>query len=353
MKRFQKILKEKKIDFCLLFNSTENKKDYHLIYFLQEQVGYGCLAIGQKKSTLYVPGFEYWRVKEHVNVPVVHSKKGLFTQIRKEFSGSIIGINKSVVSLVEFEKLQQVFTDCTFVDINDECKQLRMVKTNAEMTIMREAAALTDTIIADLFERLREFKTEKDIDKWLRVEVVKRGVVLSFDPIVAVGKNAYYPHHEPDGSQLKGFCVIDFGIKYKHYCTDMTRTVYFGSPSKEEQDAYELVLHCQEELIAGLKGGMTLKDVQESCLSKLGNHAKDMIHSVGHSVGLEVHDPLPRKCKHIVKGMVFTIEPGIYLKNKFGIRIEDDIYVGNKNEILSSIPKALVVIPIDEKSTSL
>jgi len=349
LQEFQELLKKEKIDFCILYNALENKKDYNLLYFLQEPLDYGCLVISPSEVKLYVPGFEYYRIKDKLKgIKVVLSKKGLFADVRKDFKGNTIGINKELVSLQEFDKISAVFTKCSFTDVSEMCKELRMTKTTEEMDIMRKACQITDEIIEGLFKKLKGFKTEKDIDTSLRTEVAARGLTLSFDPIVASGGNAYYPHHEAGDSLLKGFCVIDFGIKYKNYCTDMTRTVYFGSPSKKDLAYYDLVLQCQTSLIKGLTPGMTLGELQEKCIALLGGNGKDMIHGVGHSVGLEVHDPLPHK-KHqkelpLQKGMIYTIEPGVYLKGKLGIRIEDDIFMGEDVEVLNKTPKELVIV---------
>jgi len=349
IKEFQKLLKQQDIDFCILYNSMENKKDYNLVYFTQQNIDYGCLVISPTKVKLYVPGFEYYRIKDKLKgIDVVLSKSGMFASVHKEFTGTRIGIDKEMVSLVEYAKMEKVFTECMFLDVGDMCRTLRLQKTPAEMSIVRKASKISDDIVKGLFDKLGQMETEQDIDRYLRTEVASRGLLLSFDPIVATGKNAYYPHHEPDGTTLNGFCIIDFGIKYQNYCTDMTRTVFFGKPTKKDQAQYDAVLACQEGLIQDMKPGLKLGDFQKKCIGRLGHLGKYMIHAVGHSVGLEVHDPLPhkdtRRTMKMVSGMIYTVEPGIYIKGKLGIRIEDDVFLGKKTEVLTKTPKTLLSV---------
>jgi Xaa-Pro aminopeptidase len=145
----------------------------------------------------------------------------------------------------------------------------------------------------------------------------------------------------------KGFCIIDFGVKYKGYHSDITRTIYLGNPSKKEITLYNLLLKIQKELIKKIKIGERCSQLYKDTLTLLDKYSDNFTHGLGHGLGLNIHElpNLTEKSEDIfMNNMVFTIEPGIYFQNKFGIRIEDDILIKNgKIQILTKIPKKLIV----------
>jgi len=182
----------------------------------------------------------------------------------------------------------------------------------------------------------------------LENETKKSGYELAFNPVVASGKNAAVPHHAPENIKLKkGFCVIDFGIKYKGYCSDATRTIYIGRPKEKEIRLYNFLLRMQKDAIKNAKIGKKCSDLYNKVNEDLKEYKKYFTHGLGHGIGIDVHElpNLTEKSKDILKrGMAFTIEPGIYFKNQLGIRIEDDILLTKKAEILTKTKKGLMVI---------
>ena len=163
----------------------------------------------------------------------------------------------------------------------------------------------------------------------------KTGAKISFEPIVAFGKNTAIPHHHTGDSKLEKdqFVLLDFGVKYQDYCSDMTRTVFFGSPTKEHQKIYQIVLDAQKAAVDFIK--KNLKQNQEIKAQDVDKIAREYIiskgypiipHSLGHGIGLQVHERpfLSPKSQDILKpGMIFSIEPGIYIPEFGGVRIED------------------------------
>ena len=153
------------------------------------------------------------------------------------------------------------------------------------------------------------------------------------------------PHYKKNNKKLKkGFCVIDFGVKYNGYCSDMTRTIFIGRPSKKDINFYNMVLKSQTRAIKRLKPGVCCKTIAKEARKHLGKHQKKMIHSIGHGLGKKIHEKPYIRIKSnekLDKGMMFTIEPGIYLKN-YGIRIEDTIILKNKPIILTKSEKRLI-----------
>jgi Xaa-Pro aminopeptidase len=167
------------------------------------------------------------------------------------------------------------------------------------------------------------------------------GVEPSFPSIVASGKNGATPHHVPTAAKLSGFVVLDFGIIYRNYCSDITRTVFVGNPSSADRKTYERLLKVQEECIKKVVPGAKFEQIDAFAHKKVGTA---MIHRVGHSLGIDVHDVQPRPWT-LQAGNIVTIEPGTYHKGKFGIRIEDDILVSNNGStILTRASKELRVI---------
>ncbi|MFB6196681.1 MAG: M24 family metallopeptidase, partial [Halobacteriaceae archaeon] len=177
----------------------------------------------------------------------------------------------------------------------------------------------------------------------INVEIAKRGLEPSFPPVVAFGEAAAIPHYNGDEPLGTGFLLIDMGVKYNGYCSDITRTVYIGGePSEQEQSVYEQVQQVQDECISKASPG-------QSC-SALFNHAKDALgekfnHGLGHGLGVEIHE-IPNLKEEsedeLEESMVLTIEPGWY--DDFGVRIEDDILItDNGCERLTTTPHAMYV----------
>jgi Xaa-Pro aminopeptidase len=228
---------------------------------------------------------------------------------------------------------------------------LRLVKDEDELRIMREAALrgcrLFDHMLGYLRPGLREIEVAAELEHRARLLGAEG---MSFDTIVASGQRSALPHGHATEARLprRGFLTLDFGIIHDGYCSDMTRTVYFGSPRPDERKAYQAVLEAQEAAVAAVTAGAMCGDVDEAARSVLRNAglAEAFTHSTGHGVGLEIHEA-PRvganQAARLQAGMVVTIEPGIYLEGRFGIRIEDMVAVTRDGgEILTPAPKDLI-----------
>ena len=185
---------------------------------------------------------------------------------------------------------------------------------------------------------------------FILLEIKKRGLKPSFPPIVTSGKNAGNDiHPQPTDKKLSGFVIIDLGVRVNGYCSDMTRTIFVGNPTIEQKKIYDLVLQSEVVGINGVKSGVYAYTIDESCRKELGRYAKYFIHMTGHGVGKLIHEN-PRIYFKITKpilseNMIITVEPGVYIKNKLGIRIEDTILVTKKgSNILTKSQKELIII---------
>lgn len=217
-----------------------------------------------------------------------------------------------------------------------------------EIEYLTKASAITSKIVNDCIKNIKTFKNELEVASFLKKQTKKYKCKLAFKPIVAFGSNSAVIHHKPNKRKLKkGFLLIDFGVKYKSYCSDISRTIYLGEPTKYERKMYNLVLKAQLNSIKKTKPGVKANDIYFTATKTLGNYKKYFTHRLGHGVGKRIHEgpSLGRKNNNKIKeNTVLTIEPGIYLKRKFGIRIEDTILVKKKGiKILTKVPKKLIV----------
>ena len=230
-------------------------------------------------------------------------------------------------------------------------ESLRMVKDEDELALMAEAALMGCSLFEHILGFLRPGISEIEVAAELEHRARLLGAEgMSFDTIVASGVRSALPHGKASAAALprRGFLTLDFGVILKGYCSDMTRTVYFGTPKQNERSAYQAVLEAQEAGVAAVGSGVSCGEVDEACrgvLRKAGL-AEAFSHSTGHGVGLEIHES-PRigaeQTTRLAAGMVVTIEPGVYLAGQFGIRIEDMVAVTRTGgQVLTPAPKALI-----------
>ena len=343
LKEFQQILKNNNIDYTILFNHP-NKQDPNFQYFSGINSIFACLAIPQQgKPKLFASIIEVDIAKKNSTIKdVITITKDLYEQIRKNFKGKKIGLNYNYISLNGIKRLKKEFKGSNFFDISKHLTELRITKTKKEIEYTKKSCTLISNILTDTIKNFKKFKTEIDVREYVESKIKKLNLELSFPIIVASGPNSKNPHHFPINQKLKGFTILDMGVKYKGYCSDITRTIYVGKPSKQEIETYNLVLNTQLECINNIPKLSPAK-LHDLAVSKLGKH---FIHALGHGTGIEIHeDPsISTKSKDKLKpGMIITIEPGHY--NKFGIRIEDDILITKKGyEILTNVKKELIIV---------
>ena len=230
-------------------------------------------------------------------------------------------------------------------------QQLRRVKDEDEIAIMAEAALVGCRLFEHMLGFIRPGLREIEVAAELEYQARLQGAdAMSFETIVASGARSALPHGRASVSPLprKGFLTLDFGVILKGYCSDMTRTVHLGKPGKAERDTYNSVLEAQLAGVAEVTSGVTCAEVDEAARAVLRRDglADAFSHSTGHGVGLEIHEQ-PRigagQSTRLLPGMVITIEPGVYLPGKFGIRIEDMVAVtATGGQVLTPAPKALI-----------
>jgi len=220
-----------------------------------------------------------------------------------------------------------------------------------KLKAIEQACRLNDKIFSKLIPKLKahEFKTEKQVAHFINKEIKNAGAKKAFPTIVASGSNAVNWHHKPNAKKLrKGFCIIDFGSKVSGFCSDMSRTIFFGKASKTEQRLYRLVKNTQEKCIRKVRAGVNAPDLYKLAKKSLGAYDDYFGHGLGHGLGRKVHSKpgIGKKDVKLKAGSIIAIEPGIYIPHLLGIRIEDDILVKkNSFRVISKSTKKLFEIP--------
>lgn len=211
----------------------------------------------------------------------------------------------------------------------------RMRKTQEELCLMRRSSRLNDEVIGCAIDGVRASVTEKDVAERYAAEAAARGASgESFPSLICFGTNCAEPHHETDRTRLKvgDSVILDVGLVLDDYCSDMTRTVFFGAPTDEQKRVYDLVLRANEAGRRAVRPGVPLREIDRTARRVIedAGYGAYFIHRTGHGIGLDVHEfPDVSASSEAVcaPGMVFSVEPGIYLPGRFGVRIEDLVAV--------------------------
>lgn len=338
-------LKREKLD-AVLISSVAN------IAYL---TGYANFSKDEREAYIFVgKDFAYivtdGRYTEAVKRQVPHltlfergHKKTIAHLFKKHPRIKHLGIEEDNLTVAEHKILTKHFKNTKHFDVG----HLRSIKTQEEIGKIKKACRLGDLAFEFILKKIKTGVTEKQIAGELEDFIRDKGALISFPPIVAFGKNSAIPHHQTGETVLSGetgqFILLDFGVKYVNYCSDMTRTVFFGKPLEKQNRIYQIVLESQQKAIDYIN--KAIKSGAKVMAAKVDKLARDYItskgystipHSVGHGIGLEVHEhpSLSPKSKEILeRGMVFSIEPGIYLPQFGGVRIED-LFVLKEKEIV-------------------
>jgi Xaa-Pro aminopeptidase len=263
----------------------------------------------------------------------------------------VVGVEGDFVSLTMLEKLKELLPDVVFKPTSLLIESLSAVKDDSEIAKIRKAVRIADRAFAETLNELKPGIKEKDVALELEYKMRSLGAEnASFETIVASGQRSAMPHGRASEKKLgKGeFVTIDFGCLYQGYASDVTRTVVMGKATARQKNIYDIVLTAQKAACKAVKAGMAcsrLDGVAREIINRAG-YGDNFGHGLGHGIGLLVHDkPVlsPQSNEILSAGMVVTIEPGIYISNWGGVRIEDDVLVTDDGgQILSKTPKELV-----------
>lgn len=249
-----------------------------------------------------------------------------------------LGIEGYSLTVEELRKFEKVLPDIRQVKLN----HIRSIKSADEVSKIESACQLGDKAFEFFIKKIKLGISEKELAFEYEMFIRKNGADISFETIVAFGANSSIPHHQTGDTKLKvgDFVKLDFGVRSKNYCSDMTRTVFYGHASSKQKKIYQTVLDAQKKAAEFLDD--KIKSGKKVTGKEVDKIARDFIiakgfpsipHSLGHGIGLEVHEPpilSPKSKDELLEGMVFSIEPGIYIPGYGGVRIED-LYLIEKN----------------------
>ena len=345
-----KAVRRRRLDAMLVFGEANIRSLTGLV------CDNGCLVVrpGAADATAFITDFRYVPMAHRVApwLRTVEPKKGqglagTAADILKKAGVKVARLGfERAISAGLYLKLQTLFRGTKLVEAEDEVLNLRAVKTVDEITRLAAAEALNDAIWRDAQKDFRAGMTEKEMQRIIRAHMNARGDGEAFETIVCAGANAAECHHVPDDTVWRRGepLLVDMGVKLDGVCSDMTRNVK-AARDPEYAKVYDVVLRANEAAIAAARPGITageLDAVARKIIRKAG-YGKAFGHSLGHGVGYEIHEEpcAKQKSKTVLEpGMFVTIEPGIYLEGRLGVRIEDLVLITTTGcEVLSHSPK--------------
>ncbi|MBY0122427.1 Xaa-Pro peptidase family protein [Bacillus sp. S/N-304-OC-R1] len=263
-----------------------------------------------------------------------------------------LGFEQDHLTFSDFKAYEKA-VQAELIPVSNEIEKLRLIKTDAEIKILKVAAEIADAAFKHIIDFIRPGITELDVSNELEFFMRKAGAESSsFDIIVASGYRSALPHGRASSKVIeKGdFVTLDYGAYYNGYVSDITRTLAVGEPDSKLKDIYDIVLQAQLRGMEGIKPGMTGKEADaltRDYITEKG-YGEYFGHSTGHGIGLEVHEGPSLSVKSDVvlePGMVVTVEPGIYIPGLGGVRIEDDTIITKEhNESLTHSTKELIIL---------
>ncbi len=301
----------------------------------------GYLVISQKSLSLLTDSRYTIAAKEQASefdVLEVSGSKGYIEFVNEiiERDGiKTLGFEGTHMRYASYARLSEQLKCKKFTPIKDELTRLRRIKTPEEIEKLRMAEHIGDIAFNEILDHIKPGATELEIAAKLEYIMKCNGAEnLSFDTIIASGLNSAKPHAEPGNKKIENgdFVTMDFGCMYQGYHSDMTRTVVCGKASKKQREIYDIVYKAQTTVLETLKPGLPGKaydKIARDIITEAG-YGDYFGHSLGHSVGLEIHESpnFAAKCEDIIlPGMVITDEPGIYIPDFGGVRIEDMILI--------------------------
>ncbi len=265
-----------------------------------------------------------------------------------------VGVDPLHLRFLEFNLLKNAAPQANFVAAEKEISALRLHKDTNELANMRKAIEIAQQAFEATLPFIRPGISEREIAQEITIQMIRRGsnIESEFAAIVASGPNSANPHHTPAERKIEqgDAIVIDWGARYNGYYSDLTRTVHVGKPDEEFKTVYNLVAQANATGRAVGKPGLPAGDVDKAtrAVIEAGGYGVYFTHRTGHGLGLEVHEPVyifAENRRPLETGITHTVEPGIYLPGKFGVRIEDDVMVtANGCETLSSYSRDLIIL---------
>ncbi len=312
------------------------------------------------EPSLIIPLLETPRIQDRLPFPVrfftysdAEGYHPAFERACQQFAGKKIGVEGLNMRVIESELIEEYAAGAR-IDIADSViGAIRLHKQESELMAMRQAIAISQAALEATVSQVRAGMTERQALNILQREMTERGgEANAFEPIVLAGAKSALPHGIPDDTPIRegDLLLFDYGTTVNQYPADITRTFAVGRIDPEFARIYEIVRHANEAGIGMLRPGVIAQDVDRTVRKVIADagYGEYFIHRTGHGLGLDIHEApnmVEGNTQALEPGMVFTIEPGIYIPGKGGVRIEDNVAIMETGvEVLTSYPKALRVI---------
>ena len=345
-------------DAILIIQGDENSVDKTFFYLTGVEGGLfegSALIVKPDELKIITSALEEETARQTGLEVIVANGKGDFENAVKDGlkESNVVGLNYSALTLEQYKKLLRVIPDKEFIDVSSSIMESRRMKNPEELKRLKEAAKIGSEAFESVIQRIHEGMTESELSSELAYEMMKLGASEpSFTSIVAFGENASMPHYSPGERKLRKneFVLMDFGAKYKRYCSDITRTVVFGKASEAQKEMYDVVYRAQTESMNTIKENVNGKDVDMAARRVIdaSKFKGRFIHSLGHGLGMDVHDHPALASSYdfpLKANMVVTVEPGVYVPKVGGVRIEDDVVVKKDGfELISTAPRDLIEV---------
>jgi Xaa-Pro dipeptidase len=345
-------------DAILIIQGDENSVDKTFFYLTGVDGGLfegSALIVKPDEVKIITSALEEETARKTGLEVIVANGKAEFEKTIKDNLGGLdsIGLNYSALTVSRYKDVLRIIPDKEFVDVSSSIMEARRMKSPEELSRIREAAKIGSEAFESTVTKLKEGMTESEVSALIAYEMMKLGASEpSFSTIVAFGENASMPHYSPGDRKLKknDFVLIDFGARYRRYCSDITRTVVFGRASPDQREMYDVVFRAQDESMKTIRENVNGKDV-DAVARKIIDSTKfkgRFIHSLGHGLGMDVHDHPALSSNYdfpLKANMVVTVEPGVYVPRVGGVRIEDDVIVKKDGfELITTAPRELMEI---------
>lgn len=350
IERLRSAFGEAGIDGILLTNEHSRR-------YMANFTGTAGVVLISKDRAQFITDFRYVEQasKQAVGYEIVQHAGLIIDEVAKqvkELGIQKLGFEQDPLTYSSYSAHKEAI-DAEFIPTSGLVEKLRLIKTDSEIKILKEAAQIADAAFEHILSFIRPGVSEIEVSNELEFFMRKQGATSSsFDIIVASGLRSALPHGVASEKVIEtgDFVTLDFGAYYKGYCSDITRTIAVGEPSDKLKEIYNIVLEAQLRGVNGIKAGLTGREADaltRDYITEKG-YGEYFGHSTGHGIGLEIHEApgLAFRSDTVLEpGMAVTVEPGIYIPGIGGVRIEDDIIVTSEgNEVITKSPKELIIL---------
>ncbi len=348
--RLNSLFDNSDMDYVILLNAAGKNSNFLYMSGLKNGLFEGAiLLLSKNKMELLTSILEYEEAiigkNSITDVIKISNREDYAKHLFKKAENKIIALDFASLPYKSYKNLKKLLKPKKIIDISGKLQEMRLIKTENELKQIKKAASITKQVFNVIENDFKIGVTELDLAAKIDYIMMTNGAQEpSFTSIVSFGSNAALPHHMSSNAKLKenSFVLLDIGSKYNNYCSDMTRTFIFKPDKKSDKykrmsDMYDVVLEAQKRAFNSLKEGVLGKVPHNIAMDYINNYKNGIykgkfIHSLGHSIGLDVHDNpsigLSSNVNVKIKqNMVFSDEPGIYINGFGGVRIEDDVLI--------------------------